>query len=389
MLNKKITGFSNVNVCFEDGVKNSSIEIEDGRISSFNEKEGMLKLPSNLIVCPGLIDEHIHGCLGFDVMDAKKESLQGMADALVREGVTSFLATTMTEKEDKIIASLENVASFMECQTHGAKVLGAHLEGPFISKKYKGAQSEECILKPDVETFKKFEEASRNNIKLVTFAYEEDDGSFLKYLVSKNIVASVGHSSCPSDKLSEGVENGVSCITHLYNAQRPFTHHDSGVTGVALANDKLHTELIADFYHSTKESVKVALKCKYPDNLILISDSTEAKYLPEGNYYLGSTPIYSDTHVAKLLNGTIAGSVLRLDQALRNVTSIFAMPFHKAIGLASNNPASNLHLKDRGYIRKGYHADFVVMDSSFEVYLTITDGEIAYIRPGFDINNLF
>ncbi|HAS56769.1 MAG TPA: N-acetylglucosamine-6-phosphate deacetylase [Firmicutes bacterium] len=389
MLNKKITGFKNVNVCFEDGVKKSSIEVKDGHIFSFLDSEGALTLPSNLIVCPGLIDEHIHGCLGFDVMDAKKESLQGMANALLREGVTSFLATTMTEKEDKIISSLENVASFMETQTTGARVLGAHLEGPFISKKFKGAQSEECILKPDVTTFKRFEEASKNSIKLVTFAYEEDDGSFLKYLVSKNIVPSVGHSSCPSDKLIEGVENGVSCITHLYNAQRPFTHHDSGVTGVGLANDKLYTELIADFYHSTKESVKVALKCKYPDKLVLISDSTEAKYLPEGNYYLGSTPIYSDTHVAKLLNGTIAGSVLRLDQALKNVTSIFDMPFHKAIALSSNNPASNLHLKDRGFIRKGYHADFVIMDSSFEVYLTITDGEIAYIRPGFDINNLF
>lgn len=378
MEGKPIKGFSNVNVCFKDGIRKSSVSIIDEHISSFADNEGYLKLKDNLILCPGLIDEHIHGCLGFDVMDAKRESLQGMANALVREGVTSFLATTMTESEARIERALENAADFIKIQKEGASVIGIHLEGPFISATYKGAQDEKNILKPDVTKFKHFQEVANNNIKLVTFAYEEDDGSFLEYLVKNNVVASLGHSACPSSKLNEGVKKGIRCITHLYNAQAPFNHHDSGVTGVALANDDLYTELIADFFHSTKESVKIATYCKAPSKLILISDSTEAKYLPAGNYYLGSTPIYSDTNVAKLANGTIAGSVLRLDKALRNVTSISRLDFAEAINLASLNPASNLRLKDRGSIEINNYADFVIMDKDFKVYATIVKGRLEF-----------
>ena len=384
MEEKSIKGFSNVNICFKDGIRKGSVSISDEHISSFDDGEGYLRLRDGLFLCPGLIDEHIHGCLGFDVMDAKLESIQGMANALVREGVTSFLATTMTESEPRINAALANVASFMENQKEGATVLGIHLEGPFISKKYKGAQDENNILKPNVDKFISFQEKAKGNIELVTFAIEEDDGSFLDYLVKHNIVASIGHSASSASTLLSGIDHGARCITHLYNAQSPFTHHESGVSGVALADSRLYTELIADFFHSTKESVKIALDCKGKEKLILISDSTEAKYLPAGNYYLGSTPIVSDTNVAKLLNGTIAGSVLRLDKALRNISSISNISFVDAIRLASFNPASNLRLTDRGEIKEGYYADFVIMDKDFNVYATIVKGKLVYTSNEFN-----
>lgn len=384
MEEKSIKGFSNVNICFKDEIRKGSVSISNEHISSFDDGEGYLRLRDDLFLCPGLIDEHIHGCLGFDVMDAKLESIQGMANALVREGVTSFLATTMTESEPRINAALANVASFMENQKEGATVLGIHLEGPFISKKYKGAQDENNILKPNVDKFISFQEKAKGNIKLVTFAIEEDDGSFLDYLVKHNVVASIGHSASNASTLLNGVDHGARCITHLYNAQSPFTHHESGVSGVALADSRLYTELIADFFHSTKESVKIALDCKGKEKLVLISDSTEAKYLPAGNYYLGSTPIVSDTNVAKLLNGTIAGSVLRLDKALRNISSISNISFVDAIRLASFNPASNLRLTDRGEIKEGYYADFVIMDKDFNVYATIVKGKLVYTSNEFN-----
>lgn len=384
MEEKSIKGFSNVNICFKDEIRKGSVSVSNEHISSFDDGEGYLRLKEGLFLCPGLIDEHIHGCLGFDVMDAKRESIQGMANALVREGVTSFLATTMTESEPRINDALSNVASFMESQKEGATVLGIHLEGPFISKKYKGAQDENNILKPNVDKFISFQEKAKGNIKLVTFALEEDDGSFLDYLVKHNVVASIGHSASNASTLLSGIDHGVRCITHLYNAQSPFTHHESGVSGVALADSRLYTELIADFFHSTKESVKIALDCKGKEKLVLISDSTEAKYLPAGNYYLGSTPIVSDTNVAKLLNGTIAGSVLRLDKALRNISSISNISFVDAIRLASFNPASNLRLTDRGEIKKGYYADFVIMDKDFNVYATIVKGKLVYTSNEFN-----
>lgn len=384
MEEKSIKGFSNVNICFKDEIRKGSVSISNEHISSFDDEEGYLRLKEGLFLCPGLIDEHIHGCLGFDVMDAKRESIQGMANALVREGVTSFLATTMTESEPRINDALANVASFMENQKEGATVLGIHLEGPFISKKYKGAQDENNILKPNVDKFISFQEKAKGNIKLVTFALEEDDGSFLDYLVKHNVVASIGHSASNAATLLNGIDHGARCITHLYNAQSPFTHHESGVSGVALADSRLYTELIADFFHSTKESVKIALDCKGKEKLVLISDSTEAKYLPAGNYYLGSTPIVSDTNVAKLLNGTIAGSVLRLDKALRNISSISNISFVDAIRLASFNPASNLRLTDRGEIKEGYYADFVIMDKDFNVYATIVKGKLVYTSNEFN-----
>lgn len=384
MEEKSIKGFSNVNICFKDEIRKGSVSISNEHISSFDDGKGYLRLKEGLFLCPGLIDEHIHGCLGFDVMDAKRESIQGMANALVREGVTSFLATTMTESEPRINDALANVASFMENQKEGATVLGIHLEGPFISKKYKGAQDENNILKPNVDKFISFQEKAKGNIKLVTFAIEEDDGSFLDYLVKHNVVASIGHSASNASTLLNGIDHGARCITHLYNAQSPFTHHESGVSGVALADSRLYTELIADFFHSTKESVKIALDCKGKEKLVLISDSTEAKYLPAGNYYLGSTPIVSDTNVAKLLNGTIAGSVLRLDKALRNISSISNISFVDAIRLASFNPASNLRLTDRGEIKEGYYADFVIMDKDFNVYATIVKGKLVYTSNEFN-----
>lgn len=377
----KITGFANVQLVLEDKVIRGDIHFEDGVIH-LGKASGCSSLPSTYYVVPGFIDEHIHGAGGCDVMDGEESSLSVIANSLPQEGVTSFLATTMTESIPSIQKALTAVKNHPN--TKGSRILGVHLEGPFISSTFKGAQAEEHIRKPNAELLRSLDECSGNRIRLVTFAYEEEGGEeFLQECLTRGITPSLGHSDASGTKALEGFSKGISCVTHLYNAQRRFHHRDIGVTGAALLNDSVYTELIADFRHSSKEAVAFALKNKPRNKLILISDSTEAKYLPEGvTAHLGSQPIHVEDGVAVLQDGTIAGSILRLDQAVRNIHSLLPhIPIHELIAMASINPARNLGVDKRyGSIQEGKAADLVILDENLEVVMTFVGGELKFER---------
>ncbi|MDY5441127.1 MAG: N-acetylglucosamine-6-phosphate deacetylase [Candidatus Enteromonas sp.] len=377
----KITGFANVQLVLEDKVIRGDIHFEDGVIH-LGKASGCSSLPSTYYVVPGFIDEHIHGAGGCDVMDGEESSLSVIANSLPQEGVTSFLATTMTESIPSIQKALTAVKNHPN--TKGSRILGVHLEGPFISSTFKGAQAEEHIRKPNAELLRSLDECSGNRIRLVTFAYEEEGGEeFLQECLTRGITPSLGHSDASGTKALEGFSKGISCVTHLYNAQRRFHHRDIGVTGASLLDKNVYTELIADFHHSSKEAVKFALQCKPNDKMILISDSTEAKYLPLGtSAALGSQPIHVEDGVAKLEDGTIAGSVLRLDKALQNIRSLFPeMPLHELIAMVSINPAKNIRVDDKyGSIREGKVADLVVLDENLNVVMTFIGGELAFTK---------
>lgn len=382
-----IKGFQNASVVFPTGVKKSNLVFQNGKIQGYGEEEGLISLPEGIYVAPGFIDEHIHGANGADVMDGKESSLDTMSKALVQEGVTSFLATTMTESMENIEKALVNVREYQKKEAPGARIIGVHLEGPFISPTFKGAQALEFIRKPNVEELDRLVKLSGNSIREVTFAYERDEnGAFLEYCKNHDIVASLGHSDCPGPLAIQGFRSGVHCITHLYNAQRRFHHRDVGVTGAALLTDGVKTELIADFHHSCKEAVEFVFKNKKREDIVLISDSTEAKYLPEGaEAHLGSQKIFVSNGVALLEDGTIAGSILHLDQALRNVALLAqGYTFADLINLVSLNPAKNLGLeKEIGSLEIGKRADCVLLDSSFEVLMSIRDGKIVFQKEGF------
>ncbi len=377
-------GFKNINLVLPDKVVKGSLSFDGERITGFTEPDEALLSDKDVYLCPGFIDEHIHGANGCDVMDGKISSLQTMADALVQEGVTAFLATTMTESKDKILASCKTVKEYVSGSHSGAEIIGLHLEGPFISPIHKGAQDEQFILTPDVNLLERFNHESGNLVRLITFAYENDKNSeFLKYCLANGITPSIGHSDCTSELFKEGISKGLRCVTHLFNAQRRFHHRDPGITGEGLLQDGVKTEIICDTYHVCPDALALMFKSKKKEDVVMISDSCEAKYLPEGaKAHLGSQEIFVSGGVAKLSDGTIAASILKLDQGLRNIAPIagrFGYQYNDLINLLTLNPAKNLHIDNNyGSLAIGKKASFAVLDSSFHVLMTVVNGRVAY-----------
>ncbi len=384
---KSITGFQNVSLVFPEGVKKGSLSVHGDTIASFEAGKDAVRLPEGLYVAPGFIDEHIHGADGFDTMDAKIASLEGIAKALPQEGVTSWNATTMTMGLPSIEAALRNVATYMKGDHPGARVIGVHLEGPFISPKHPGAQDPAFIIKPNVTTFEKLLDDADGHINEVTMAYEEGGKDLLAYLVQHHITASMGHSDCTAALFREAVEGGLHCVTHLFNAQRGFHHREPGIVGMALLLDGVKTEIICDTIHSVPDAFALAFKAKKKEDIVLISDSTEGKYLKPGKYALGGQDVYIYDGVARLADGTIAGSILKINVALQNVSKVAkGYSYADLINLATLNPAKNLGFDDRiGSLALGHKADFVVLDKDFHVYATIVGGQVAYEKEGFSL----
>ena len=377
--------FRDINIVFTDGVRKGSITFDERSILSFEASENALSLPEGVYLAPGFLDEHIHGACGRDAMDGEPESILRIADALVQEGVTSFLPTTMTETIPAIEKSLLSIQEAKKKQTSGANIAGIHLEGPFISPIFKGAQAEINIQKPNPALLERFQKLSGGLIRIVTFAYEEDGGEeFLKACLRLHITPSLGHSNATGQEALASFDKGVTSVTHLYNAQSRFHHRDVGIVGATLLRDGVKAEIIADFHHSSKEAIALLCKTKRKEDIVLISDSTEAKGLGEGaKAKLGSQEIHVQNGLALLENGTIAGSILRIHDALRNVSSVAkGYSYSDIVNLATLNPAKNLGLDGRlGSIALGKEPSFVLLDSSFHVLATIVNGTVAYRKP--------
>lgn len=343
-----------------------------------------ITLDNKYIIVPGFIEEHIHGASKADTMYKDKDSLHIIASSLVKDGTTSFCPTTMTMSKKDIIGALINVKE-KKYHEGEAKILGVHLEGPFISKAYKGAQDEKYVIKPNVKLINEFIKASGNKIKIITLAPEETDIEFIKYLIKNNIVVSMGHSNAKAIDVDKAIKAGASCTTHTYNAMSKLHHRDIGLVGEALLHNDIYSELILDLQHVSKEASQLLLKNKGKDHLILITDSMEARNMPDGIYNLGTFPVYKKGLTARLKDGTLAGSILKMNDALKNAKKIFNLKTEEIIDLASKNVASNLGLKKVGCIQNGYYADFVIIDKNFNVYQTYVNGKLVYSRKGFKL----
>lgn len=383
----EIKEFKRIRAILPTEVKEISLSVKEGKIASIGEPKNDKNDAETLYLAPGFIDEHIHGANGTDTMDATIEALGNIATSLPQEGVTSFLATTMTMPKENIEKALLNIKEYRSKEREGARVIGCHLEGPFISPLHPGAQDPKAILKPDVELFDKWNTLSGNAIREVTIAYEEGGKDLLAYCVKRGITCSLGHSDCKSALVKEAVANGLHSITHLFNAQRGFNHREPGIVGEAFLIDGLKTELIADLIHSSKDAVSLVFKNKKKEDIVLITDSTEGKFLKPGFYELGGQKVKIFDGVARLMNDTIAGSILSLNKALSNVKLLAkGYSLSELINLASLNPAKNLGVeKDYGSIEVGKMADFVLLDQNFNVYMTIVGGKVAYTKEGFSL----
>ena len=376
--------FQNVLAYLEgEGLKRTDISFDD-TIRSFSGgcAEG-IPVPNDCVVLPGFIDEHVHGAGGCDAMDGTESALGTIADTLAAEGTTTFLATTMTQSRDNILQALRAVAKYRErSRSGGARLGGVHLEGPFISVRHKGAQPEEYVAEPSVRQFDEYNAASGNCVRIVTLAPEaEGAGELISHLKKSGIVASIGHSGAREADVRAAVECGARGVTHTYNAQSPLHHRDIGVAGSALLYDELTCELIADTIHVSVPAIRLLVKNKPHTALTLITDAMRAKGLADGVSELGGQTVYVKNGEARLADGTLAGSILKMNDAVKNMVTRAGVSLLQAVDCATANPARTLGIYgETGSIRVGKRADFAVLDSRFRVVMTVRDGNIVYQR---------
>lgn len=337
-------------------------------------------LPEGAVVLPGFIDPHIHGAGGADAMDGTAAALATISETVAREGTTSFLATTMTESGEAILRALTAVRDCREIP--GARLLGVHLEGPFISETYAGAQPREYIAAPDIDVFDRYQAASGGRIRIVTVAPEVPGAdALIRHLAETGVVPSVGHSAAGVADVRRAIACGARSVTHTYNAQSPFRHREIGVAGSALLYDELNCELIADGIHVSPEAIRLLVKNKPRGKMTLITDAMRAKGCPDGVSELGGQTVYVKNGEARLADGTLAGSVLRMNDAVRRMVQVIGLPLTDAVDMATKNTAALLGISDScGEIACGKRADFTVLDPDFGVLLTVVGGREVYRR---------
>ncbi len=328
-------------------------------------------------IAPGLVDIHIHGYLGEDTSDGNADGIKKMANGIMKNGVTSWCPTTMTVSTEEINTALNTVRSLKEESRDwdGAEILGVNLEGPFINPKKKGAQSEAHIKPLDAQ----FVIDNSDIISLATVAPEMEGGCEGIKEIRKNcdVKISIGHTDATFEETLAGIEAGATHITHLFNAQTPLHHRNPGVVGAALLKD-VYTELICDTFHVHKGLFEFIAKTK-GDKLVLITDCTRAGGMPDGEYTLGGQKIFVNGIECLLEDGTIAGSVLKLNNAVKNLFDNTDIPLWDAVAAASLNPAKAIGVDDRkGSLEKGKDADIIITDRDFNIQKTIIGGKVKY-----------
>ena len=359
----------------------AQLELEDGIIKEiypYNEKE-VTKDYGDLRILPGFIDIHCHGAYGFDTNDANPEGLRKWAKGIVDEGVTSFLATTLTQSEEVLTNAVSNVAKVVEEGYEGAEILGIHFEGPYLNKAHKGAQPEEYCVKPNIEQFKRYQKAAHGLIKYITMAVENDeDFTLTKYCSQNNVVVSIGHSNATYEQAVQAYAHGARSMTHVYNAMTPFTHRANGLVGGALRIRNMYGEIICDGNHSTLAALNNFFTSKGPDYSIMITDSLMCKGFPVGTKFdFGGQEvvIYPDGSAHLVEAGNLAGSTLNVNKGLKILIEDALVPVNYAINACTSNPARCLHVDDRkGTIGVGHDADLVVLDRDYEVVQTYCKG---------------
>ena len=367
------------------GIVTTNIGFEDGVIKYIGDDESIiteaLPVGNDQVVLAGFIDQHIHGAGGSDAMDGTEQALSTIANAVASEGTTSFLATTMTQSKENINKAMKAVKDYMgENKPDGARILGIHLEGPFISTKHIGAQPLEYVASPCISTFDEYNLNSGGNIKIVSLAPEVEGASeLIEHLAKNNVVASAGHTDAGYQDMVKAIDSGLKNVTHTFNAQKPVHHREIGTAGSAMLLDSLNCEAICDTIHLSVPAIKLLVKNKPHDKFTLVTDSMRAKHLSDGISELGGQKVIVKNGEARLENGALAGSILKMNDAIKNLVLKCDVKFTDAIDFATVNPAKNLGVFDKmGSIEVGKTADFTVLDGEFNVKLTLRDGNVIY-----------
>ncbi len=333
---------------------------------------------TGLTVVPGFVDVHIHGSVGADTCDADAQGLAKMCAYLVTKGVTSFCPTTMTVSQEEIEQALSVVKQCMDNPPEGSRIAGVNMEGPYISAHRKGAQAGEYIRHPDFEEFIKFNDGCGNIIKIVDIAPECEGADEFIRDASKICTVSIAHTEADYDVARHAFELGVTHATHLYNAMPGLTHRAPGVVGAVFDDDRVRAEMICDGFHINPAVLRVTFAALGEDRSVIVSDSMRAGGEPDGDdYSLGGQQVFVRNGQARLADGTIAGSTTNLHQEVKNLLS-WGVPFRQVIKSATINPAKQIHAENEiGSIKVGKYADFVVMDSDWNIRYVIVRGKVA------------
>lgn len=371
----------NCKIIFLDKIENGSVLIRNGKIEKINPEENndeeVIDAQGSYL-SPGFIDVHIHGAGGFDTMDGTVEAINAISKIIAGYGTTSFLPTTMTCALDDIKKSVEAAAICMREGTDGANVLGVHLEGPYISPNMIGAQNPNYVETPAIDTFKYIVGHNISAIKSITLAPEvEGAKELIQYVTGLGIVASMGHTKASYKEAIDGIKWGIGHSTHLYNAMTPLNHREPGVVGAIFDTD-ITTETISDGIHISYPSLRIAYKQKGFDKVLLVTDAMMACGMPEGKYSLGGQDVFVKDGAARLKEGNLAGSILTLDKAIRNIYKNNSYALYDIVKMATYNGAKHCGVSDKkGLIKEGYDADLVLFDEDINIQKVIISGKFS------------
>ncbi len=330
-------------------------------------------------IAPGLVDLHIHGYLNEDASDGNAAGLKKIACGIIKNGVTAFLPTTITTSKPTLLAAFDTARS-LKAESRcwdGAEILGVHAEGPFINPDKKGAHQGEYILPPDAD----FLLAHADIISLVTLAPEMDrNHACIKRLAAESdMLISMGHTNADFDEIMSAIHDGAHHVTHLFNTMSPLTHRSPGAVGAALAAKDVSVEVIADTLHIHPALYSILAKLK-GNKMILVTDCVRAGGMPDGTYTLGGQPICLQGIACRLADGTVAGSVLQLNRAVKNVLDHTDLPVHTVFHMASLNPATAIGRADRiGSLETGKDADIIIADDGINIIRTVKKGKTVYL----------
>ncbi|MFH7835318.1 MAG: N-acetylglucosamine-6-phosphate deacetylase [Candidatus Aenigmatarchaeota archaeon] len=335
---------------------------------------------SNYICAPGYIDIHTHGCYGYSAMDNKEGSILKISESLLKHGVTSFLPTTLSAPIDELSSVLKNITSAMKINNYGAEILGAYVEGPYISKEKAVAQNVLFVRNPNIEEFKGLLKISEKNIRVVTIAPEVPGAiEFIKNAVKNGVVVAAAHTNANYEEAIAGFNAGITLCSHFFNGMRNFHHRDPGIIGAALINPNVYCEIIADMVHLHPSTIKLTLLAKGIDKTILITDSISATGLSDGYYELEGLKIIVKNGVSRRVDtGDLAGSTLTMDKAVKNMVNEIGLSIEDAIKMATINPAKVIGEKERGFIFPGVIANLIILDEKLNVIATFIKGKKVY-----------
>src|ERR1700694_4220213 len=369
-------------------VEQPLVLVEQGRVVDISARSGR-QVPAGVsvsdfadnVIAPGYVDLHIHGSAGYDVMDDTADALPAIEQLLARHWVTSYFPTTVTAPMDTTLRALERLANAIEKREQSnangkirALPLGIHLEGPFISHARRGVHPPENLLAPTLALFEKFWQAARGRIRMMTIAPElEAAPEVIAEASRRGVCVSLGHSDADFAATERGIAAGARHATHTFNAMRPLDHRSPGILGAVLTDRRVSADIIADGVHLDPTLVKLFADAKGAAQTVLITDAISATGMPEGRYRLGSFEV--DVHDGKcMVDGKLAGSVLTMDRAVRNLARFAEWDLPQAVAAASQNPARVARIANKGVLAVGADADFVVLNSEGEVLRTFFGG---------------